>query len=189
MGILPSFFAKSPISYKRFFNGKLGILSWDENTGGVFDSKINILCYRKSDRKYASIHLEWINHFEEFMPYGGIFENIYLLSREKETEKYMLHSSGTPCSHCNFDAFIGFEIYSDTINFDVEMFLDKNRFYVENSDTSEYQLKYLKQTKEIEMEHFHINDRNFRILSTYKWQDSTARFELENRYINELILL
>ncbi|MDD4575916.1 MAG: hypothetical protein PHI36_05770 [Bacteroidales bacterium] len=149
--ISPKRLARKNIKYIQSADGKIGVLSWNENTGSAFQSFINILTYRTKNNKYKTLHLEWINQDFEYTPYAGEIKQIRWLGKQDNKNIYILFSRGIGCSDCLNEAFIGLSLQNDTIDMDYPLFVNENDLLVDTKNENLLQFEYNPLSKEIEL--------------------------------------
>lgn len=149
--ISPKRLARKNIKYIQSSDGKIGVLSWNENTGSAFHSFINLLTYRTKNNKYKTLHLEWINQDFEYTPYAGEIKQIRWLGKSKNQNIYMLFSEGIGCSDCLNKTFISLSLQNDTIDMDYPLFVDENDLLVDTKNDNLLQFEYKASSKEIHL--------------------------------------
>lgn len=147
--ISPKRLARKNIKYIQSSDGKIGVLSWDENTGSTFHSFINILTYRTKNNKIKTLHLEWINQTFEYTPYAGEIKQIRWLGKTETQNIYMLFSRGIGCSDCLNKTFISLSLQNDTIDMDYPLFVDENDLLVDTKNDNLLQFEYMPSSQEI----------------------------------------
>lgn len=147
--ISPRRLARKNIKYIQSSDGKVGVLSWNENTGSAFQSFINILTYRTKNNKFKTLHLEWINQDFEYAPYAGEIKQIRWLGKSEKNNIYMLFSTGIGCSDCLNKAFISLSLQNDTIDLDYPLFVDENDLLVDTKNDNLLQFEYKPSSQEI----------------------------------------
>lgn len=147
--ISPKRLARKNIKYIQSSDGKIGVLSWDENTGSTFHSFINILTYRTKNNKIKTLHLEWINQTFEYTPYAGEIKQISWLGKTETQNIYMLFSRGIGCSDCLNKTFISLSLQNDTIDMDYPLFVHENDLLVDTKNDNLLQFEYKSSSKEI----------------------------------------
>ena len=147
--IEPSRLARKNIKFIQSANKKIGILSWDENTGSAFQSFINILIYRTKNNKFKTHHLEWINRKKEYPPYAGKMTNINRLGMVNGQEIYMIFSEGIGCSDCLQKTFIGLSLVADTIDLNYPLFVDNSDLIVDSKNDNLILFNYFPNHKKI----------------------------------------
>lgn len=147
--IEPSRLARKNIKFIQSANKKIGILSWNENTGSAFQSFINILIYRNKSNKYKTYHLEWINRKIEYPPYAGEMKSINRLGIVDGKEVYMIFSEGIGCSDCLQKTFIGLSLASDTIDINYPLFVEKSDLIVDSKNDNLVIFNYFPNQKKI----------------------------------------
>jgi hypothetical protein len=147
--IEPNRLARKNIKFIQSANKKLGILSWDENTGSAFQSFINILIYRTKNNKFKTHHLEWINRKKEYPPYAGKMTNINRLGMVNGQDIYMIFSEGIGCSDCLQKTFIGLSLASDTIDLNYPLFVDNSDLIVDSKNDNLILFNYFPNHKKI----------------------------------------
>ncbi len=147
--ISPRRLSNKHIKYLQSSDGKIGILSWNENTGSAFNSFINIVTYRTSKNKTKTVHLEWINQRFEYPPFAGEIKKIHRILYSSEKNIYLLYSEGIGCSNCLNKAFISLVLEKDTIDMNYPLFINQSDLLIETKNDNLLQFEYKPSSREI----------------------------------------